>query len=97
MHGPLRISSLSTEYVYAWVSDVVGVETVEVALIQAVEPADEDWSPAEWANVRPAGADARILVGPEGLALAKGTWHMWVRVTSMPEVPVMYSGPILVT
>lgn len=98
MHGPLRISSLSLEYLYVWVGGVAGDEGVEMALVQAAEPGEEDWVAASWANVTPQGADARILVGPGGdVEPADGTWQVWVRVTSAPEVPVLYSGPVQVT
>jgi len=96
--GPLRISSLSREYIYAWVGGVIGNEPVDVAIVRTPEPDEGDWVAATWANVTPAGADARILVGPGGdVTLTDGMWHMWVRVTATPEVPVLYSGPILVT
>lgn len=98
MHRPLRISSLSLEYIYAWVGGVFGDEPVEVAFTRSPEPADEDWVSAEWANITPAGADARVLVGPGGdVELADGVWQMWVRITSTPEVPVLHAGPVQVT
>lgn len=98
MHGPLRISSLSLEYVYTWVGGVTGAETVEVAFVQTAEPDSGDWETADWANLSPAGADARILVGPGGaVTLTDGTWQMWVRVTSTPEMPVLHAGPVQVT
>ncbi|RBQ21615.1 hypothetical protein DP939_02580 [Spongiactinospora rosea] len=98
MHAALSISSLSREYVYAWVGGVLGTETVEIALIQGDEPTSGDWETADWANQTPSGADARILVGPGGTVTpTDGVWHMWVRVTAVTETPVLYSGPILIT
>ncbi|PZG53133.1 hypothetical protein C1I98_06135 [Spongiactinospora gelatinilytica] len=95
MHDALSISSLSREYVYAWVGGALGIETVEVAFVRADEPGSGDWKTAEWANLTPAGADARILVGPGGtVTLTDGLWQMWVRVTAVTETPVLYSGPV---
>ncbi|GII88279.1 hypothetical protein Ssi03_62690 [Sphaerisporangium siamense] len=92
------ISSLSKEYIYSFVEGVAGTETVEVACVQTAEPTSGDWKPAGWANVTPAGADARILIGPgTTLALADGTYQMWVRVTGTTEQPVMYAGPVVIT
>lgn len=92
-----RISSLSKEYVYSWIGGVDGTEDVEVAFVQADEPAELDWNDADWANIAPAGADARILIGPGAVELTDGTWQMWVRVTTSAEVPVMRAGEIVIT
>lgn len=92
------ISSLSKEYVYSWVEGATGAETVEVAFIQTAEPTAPDWKTAAWANLTPAGADARILIGPSTTAvLTDGTYQMWVRVTSASEVPVLLAGPVVIT
>lgn len=94
---PLRISSLSKEYLFFWVAGALGTEDVDVAFIQAAEPESGDWKTASWENVVPAGADAQILIGPgTTAALADGTYHAWVRVTALTEQPVRYSGPIVI-
>lgn len=43
--------------------------------------------------------NAAILVGPNGgaVTLATGTYLMILKITSSPEVPVIFSGPISVS
>jgi len=94
VHTPVRISALSTEYVYSFFGGALGSEPVEIAFVQGAEPGDEDWQTAEWGDVTPQGADARILVGPEAVALTPGIWQMWVRVTGALERPVRHAGSI---
>jgi hypothetical protein len=92
-----EISSLSKEYVYSWVEGATGGETVEVAFIQAAKPTAPDWKAAAWDNITPAGADARILIGPGTTAvLVDGTYQMWVRVTTVAEEPVLRAGPVVI-
>lgn len=49
--------------------------------------------PTGWAA--PVTLDAQIGVMVEGLA--PGTWHVWARITSDPEVPVIDCGAFDVT
>ncbi|GAB2918614.1 hypothetical protein ACFMQL_20495 [Nonomuraea fastidiosa] len=93
------MSSLSREYLYAWVEGATGTEAVKIAFTQpGVEPTEQDWRPAGWAGVTPAGADARILVGPgSDVVLAEGTYQMWVSVNAPPEGPVLPSGLVVIT
>jgi len=94
------MSSLSREYLYAFVEGATGTEAVKIAFTEpGVEPTEEDWHAADWAGVKAAGADARILVGPgEGsVALADGAYQMWVRVDAPPEQPMLPSGLVFIT
>ncbi|MER6171349.1 hypothetical protein [Streptosporangium sp. NPDC001681] len=93
------ISSLSRPYLYISVKGASGTEDVEIAFVNlGAEPAEDDWHPAEWANVTAAGARARILIGPGGvIALPDGTYMAWVRVNGAVERPVLPSGPVPIT
>ncbi|TDD11857.1 hypothetical protein [Nonomuraea diastatica] len=93
------MSSLSRELLYAWIEGAVGTEQVEIAFTEpGVEPSEGDWHPAEWSGAKAAGADARILVGPDGgVVLTDGAYQMWVRVDAPPERPVLPSGLVFIT
>lgn len=67
-------------------------QTVELAVLpDTARPVEEDWNTGEWVdNV------ARILIGPGALPLEAGTYKVWVRVTDMPEIPVLTAGTITV-
>ncbi|MET7334358.1 hypothetical protein [Nonomuraea sp. NPDC005650] len=88
------ISSLSLEYLRFFVTNAVGVETVEIAFTQpGVEPTEGQWNPASWGAVVQGGAEARVRVGPGGaVTLPDGTYQGWVRVTRPDERPVLPSG-----
>lgn len=65
-------------------------DVVEVAFMApGVDPAGPDWHAASWETAA-TSYYARLLVGPVGgLVLAVGTYHMWIRITDAPEVPVL--------
>lgn len=65
-------------------------DVVEVAFkLPGVDPSGPDWHAASWETAGTAYY-ARLLVGPTGgLALAVGTYRMWVRITDAPEIPVL--------
>jgi hypothetical protein len=85
----MRRPASSVEYVSAPVTSDVDLSALPVEMAVSagpLNPVEEDWQAAEWD-----GSDARLLVGP----LEAGTMYsVWVRVTSSPEVPVIYSGPL---
>lgn len=98
----VRLSSLSTEYVKVPVKvKEEGVEIdptaydVEMAFVEDGEPEPADWEDAGWET---AGTKylARCLVGPAGVILPDGTYVIWVRVTSTPEIPVKRAGTLVV-
>lgn len=91
------ISDLSTVYVKSKITATKNGtaysptgDAVEVAFkTPGVDPTGPDWHAATWET---AGTSyyARLLVGPAaGLVLAVGTYHMWIRITDNPEVPVL--------
>lgn len=87
----LKIPRSSVEYVHV---DVVGSGTltalpVSMAILpEGQDPVSGDWKTAAWV-----GDTAQVLVGPsQVLDLAKGTYMVWVKVTSTPEIPVLQAG-----
>lgn len=93
-------SSLSTVYIKSRVvATVDGVypydptgNSVEVAFkLPGVNPAAPDWKAGSW-EIQGASFFARLLVGPgvgAAIDLPVGTYRMWLRITSNPEVPVL--------
>lgn len=86
----LKISHLSVEYVKIPVTGPVELSalTVEMAILpQGQVPSS--WETATWF-----GSNASILIGTgtDIGALARGvTYGVWVKITSLPETPVL--GP----
>ncbi|MFG1709226.1 hypothetical protein ACFLIM_39150 [Nonomuraea sp. M3C6] len=93
------MSSLSREFLYVFVEGATGGEVVEMAFTNPdAKPVDDDWRTAEWEPPSPEGADAKILVGPDGIAvLSEGTYRAWVRVTAVDERPVLSAGLVPIT
>jgi hypothetical protein len=85
----MRMPATSVEYIRALVTADVDVSAlpVEMAVTAgSLTPSEDDWESAAWD-----GLDARLLVGP----LTIGTYMVWVRVTSTPEIPVMRAGQLI--
>lgn len=104
----MRISSLSKEYVGIVVDaeasglavDPTG-DVVEMAFpLTGVDPVSGDWKAAAWdtdASTTPPTYIAQCLVGPGGtIALAKGTYDIWVKVTDSPEIPALQAEHLYV-
>ena len=77
-------------------------DTVTMAFTAAgVDPVPGDYKTSTWetdATTTPSTYYARCLVGPAGtVALAAGTYEVWVKITDSPEVPVKRSGTLVVT
>ena len=108
MSSPLVISELSLEYVRVPVSAKQSgltvdptADTVKLAFSAAgVDPSSGDYKTSSWetdATTTPATYYARCLVGPAGtVALAAGTYEVWVKITDSPEIPVLRSGTLVV-
>ena len=66
-----------------------------------VDPVGGDYKTSSWetdATTTPNTYLARCLVGPGGtVALAAGTYEVWVKITDSPEIPVLRSGTLVVT
>jgi hypothetical protein len=105
------ISALSTEYrrarVRATASDLSAIDlsgsTVAVAFASAADSAPSSWLSAAWDGTVVVGGltwyVARFLVGPTGgvATLTPGTWQVWLKVTSSPEVAIFRVGSLVVT
>ena len=96
----VRISSSSREYVLvdiaATVAGVVQDPTGDTVEFAAVTPGSEpsSWTAGSWETDTTTDPDtyaARILISGTGgggtLALADGTYDLWVRITDSPERP----------
>ncbi|WP_109000784.1 hypothetical protein [Streptomyces rishiriensis] len=78
----MLIPASSTEYLHIPVTAPAGVDLtgapVQIAIVlHADNPTDAEWHDAEWAD-----GEARLLVGPDGgaLALTRGTYRVWIAV-----------------
>lgn len=88
----------SVEYIKVPVTPPSGVtisaQVVEIAVVaQTSRPITTDWRSATWVGTN----IAQVLIGPGQLQLAAGTYNVWVRVTDVPEIPVLIAGTITVT
>lgn len=104
------ISSLTKEYVLVEVVTSVGGvvqdPTGDVVEFAAAAPGTEpsSWTAGSWETDTTTDPDtyhARILVSGTGgggsLALADGTYDLWVRITDSPERPARRAGTLIVT
>ena len=93
----LRQSTLALEYVRSAVarddaSDPTG-DVVKLAFMSTTaNPGSGDWKTSDWETVSGIYY-ARCLVGPGGtVTLTAGDYHVWVKVTDNPEIPVRKAG-----
>jgi hypothetical protein len=97
------VDALSTEYYEIGVTWDRGTPTaldVQIAIIPVGhEPALADWHTAQWDTTSTGGTVAKLLVGPDGGALAPtpGRYRAWVNVTATPEHPVLATAPFDIT
>lgn len=94
-----RIPAASVEYLKVPVTGPAGLDLTDLDVDLAVIPDGEtldtgDWEPGVWSSD---GRDAMVLIGAGGLVLTPGTYDVYVRVTSTPEIPVLLSGSIHIT
>jgi hypothetical protein len=67
---------------------------VEIAIVleELGEPADDDWTPADWD-----GNDAVLLIGAgTSMELEPGEYVVWSRITTATQQPVRRSGTLTV-
>ena len=102
MSRTLVISSASLESVMVPVTDVNGTVlsglTVQMAFTTG-QPVGGDWKSATWTTLTaPTRYLATCLVGPGGtVTLADGSYEVWVKVTTTPEIPVLFNDYLVVT
>jgi hypothetical protein len=90
-----EIPSSSIEYLHIPLTgDYTTLMPVEIAIVaHGIEPGGDDWQIAQWD-----GTAAKVLIGPGTLfALDEGLYGAWARITALPEIPVIYSGLVVVT
>ncbi len=98
MSAIVCIPSSSKEFLHVPVTASGNLSTypVEMALVAyGAEPASGDWKTAAWDST-----DAKILIGPGSSAvgaLTEGVYGVWVRITTVEEKPVLYSGAVRIT
>ncbi|MGW5123299.1 hypothetical protein ACWEQ7_04390 [Streptomyces sp. NPDC004069] len=103
------ISVLSTEYVRVGVRATVNggpynptPGAVQFAFTRGTaRPEDpEAWVDGEWDDVPLPGTTtyvARCLIGPDTVALALGTYNVWIKITADLETPVRKTGQLQIT
>lgn len=104
--GATVISRLSTEYVIVPVSEQVNDsiadptgDVVEFAFTTGYGVTPSVWHTGNWDSTLIQGIwyNAKCLIGPSSsVNLAAGTYTVWIRVTSSPEVPVRQSGTLII-
>lgn len=103
---PVKLNSLSKEYLLVEVEvEVDGAahdptgDVVEFSFV--VFATDDDpsvWASGEWETDPglPAKYFARILIGPGAVVVTDGKYHVWIRVTDSPEIPVRRVGVLTI-
>jgi hypothetical protein len=99
----LTQSVLSTQYVQALVRvtapyapydpsrDRIWWAFTNARAFPALMPGTGDWNPGSW-DVWPGPLYyAQVLVGPVngGVVLSTGTWQSWLKISDLPEIPVL--------
>jgi hypothetical protein len=87
----------STEYLHIPIGgpDASSLDAGHIEVAIRAGGTGYDWHPADLY----VDGTAKYLVGPASThgELAKGKHNVYVRVTSMPEVPVLHAGDIYIT
>jgi hypothetical protein len=94
-----EVSVLSSEYLETPVSSTLDGRPLDVTdgtieyafLADDDNPSELDWHDGEW-DTTEAPYIGRILIGPEGVALAVGLYTIWVRITLAPQAVVEPTG-----
>ncbi|GAA0705257.1 hypothetical protein GCM10010193_70410 [Kitasatospora atroaurantiaca] len=93
------VDSLSTEYLevgVTWSRGDPSTSAVQMAVVPlGHDPADTDWHTAQWDTDTAGLTVAKLLVGPDGGALAPtpGRYRAWVSIDAPPEHPVLSTPP----
>jgi hypothetical protein len=93
------VDALSTEYYEVGITwdhgDPTTYDVTMAVLPIGHTPDTGDWHTAEWSTNSDGSTVARLLVGPDGGALAPtpGRYRAWVSVDADPENPVLSTAP----
>jgi hypothetical protein len=103
----LSQSALSTQFVQVAVTAMLDgapynptADTVQVAFVPVSSPPSSpgpsDWHTAAWETDPGPVYWASVLVGPAngGIALAYGSYTVWLKITDYPGIPAL-PGPLL--
>lgn len=98
----MKMSVLSTQFFSVPISSILDGQQHDPTSdsVQFAFTSGRSQEPSTWYNgVWDTGSDgpyytAKILVGPVGVVLAKGTYTGWVKITDSPEVPVLRVGTL---
>lgn len=86
----------SLEYVSALVSvegATLDAQPVEIAVTRG-QPTEADWQTAEWQGSP--GPSREVRLEPF-VPAGDGNWDVFVRITSLPEIPVIKAGRLFLT
>ncbi len=79
----------SVEYLYADIRTDRVLDTQAVALSISDDDVPTAWIPAEWTGSASKFRSARILLSG---TLPTGLYHVFARITDMPEAPIILVG-----
>ena len=93
-----RIPAISMEYLKVPITGPSSVDLVELSVELAIVPDGQTPSSGDWKEGTWIGTAAAVLIGPEAtIQLSRGTYDVYVRITSDQETPVLLSGSIHIT
>lgn len=83
------VEAIDADGAYDPTADVVQFAFTNAGAYPAAQPSQ--WHTGSWVTFPGGQYWAQVIVGPQngGVALATGTWALWVKVTDDPAVPVM--------
>lgn len=91
----LRIPAISVEYLKVPITGPSSVDLVELSVELAIVPDGQSPTSGDWKEGVWIGSSAAVLIGPGAtIPLERGTYDVYVRITSDQEVPVLLSGSI---
>ena len=92
-----RIPAISVEYLKVPITGPADLTDLDIELAVVADgqtPESGDWTTGVWSDD---GRHAMVLIGAGDLTLTPGTYDVYVRITSTPEIPVLLSGSIHIT
>lgn len=90
----VKVVEGSVEYLYADIRADHSIGTQAVAMSVSATTTPNTFTDAEWVGDPGKYAAARLLL--DG-SLAAGLYHVFVKITDSPEIPIIYAGRLRVT